>query len=752
MTVGANGQLGLFGTTTNSPRVVLNGGAIYGTGNATLASVLAGPVVLASNSYMGDMYIYSATAALTTHEQMDGEVSGPGALFKGGTNTLFLNASNSYTGDTIVFGGKLTLTGKGSLASPNIFVTSNGVFDVTAQPGFTLAAGQSLHGNSAVVGQVAVGPGSFVQPGTNSIGTLTISSNLVLNGGTLVCEIGSVTNEGGIYNDLLTVAGNLNLAALTTLQLHLTAGTIDTVNPYTLINYAGALQGNTANLTVTSDSRYTFTPDFSVAGKVRVKVTGGGPADLLWAGNYPEIQADWDVAVSPYWNGSQVFYQGDSVTFDNATGSFDVNLVGSLRPRSMLFKANEVTYTFIGAGALGGGAITKIQNGSYTFANSGVNAFTGPLDIQEGTIRFGDGGILGNLPMTVVVTNNGTLAFNRSDTVTVGNPIVGVGTVVQEGSGLLVLSGSRTFLGGVLVNNGTVQCDGTLLAGAGTVTVAGGMLSGTGTIPAPVLVQAAGVIAPGPGRGTLTISSTLTLAGQARMEINKFGATLASDQVRGVSTLTYGGTLVVQASGDALTAGDAFKLFDATTYTGAFASTNLPVLAAGLGWDTSSLAVDGTIRVQHLYLVTGQIALEGYVGLAQDGVGTRAVTFTATTNGLVLGSWTLDLNFAGGVASYSLPSVLANAANLSAKTAWHLRKRLPMDLSSGSATVNFTDPNQLLAGDLTGTNGVDLDDYYRLAAVWYQVNDAADIDGSGKVDLDDYFLLGNRWGQQDEAP
>ena len=75
-----------------------------------------------------------------------------------------------------------------------------------------------------------------------------------------------------------------------------------------------------------------------------------------------------------------------------------------------------------------------------------------------------------------------------------------------------------------------------------------------------------------------------------------------------------------------------------------------------------------------------------------------------------------------------------------------------MDLSSGSATVNFTDPNQLLAGDLTGTNGVDLDDYYRLAAVWYQVNDAADIDGSGKVDLDDYFLLGNRWGQQDEAP
>src|SRR5262249_32962702 len=78
------------------------------------------------------------------------------------------------------------------------------------------------------------------------------------------------------------------------------------------------------------------------------------------------------------------------------------------------------------------------------------------------------------------------------------------------------------------------------------------------------------------------------------------------DLITGVSTLTYGGTLTVSASGDALVSGDAFQLFSALTYSGSFAVLSLPTLAAGLAWDTSRLTVDGSIRLVAPPIITSQ--------------------------------------------------------------------------------------------------------------------------------------------------
>ena len=70
----------------------------------------------------------------------------------------------------------------------------------------------------------------------------------------------------------------------------------------------------------------------------------------------------------------------------------------------------------------------------------------------------------------------------------------------------------------------------------------------------------------------------------------------------GISTATYGGTLTVTNRGQALQAGDCFTLFAATNYTGSFAVTNLPSLGAGLAWNTSTLAQNGSICVVALPL------------------------------------------------------------------------------------------------------------------------------------------------------
>jgi len=165
----------------------------------------------------------------------------------------------------------------------------------------------------------------------------------------------------------------------------------------------------------------------------------------------------------------------------------------------------------------------------------------------------------------------------------------------KQGSGAQTLAGTNTHTGATTVAAGTLMVTGSL-ANTATTVAAGATLGGTGSLGGALAVN--GTLAPGvSGTGTLTATNTVTLAGTAAMEIAKAGATLTSDVVQGATTLTYGGTLTVTASGDALVAGDVFTLFSATEIAGAFATLNLPPLAPGLVWDTSKLASAGSITV-----------------------------------------------------------------------------------------------------------------------------------------------------------
>jgi hypothetical protein len=69
--------------------------------------------------------------------------------------------------------------------------------------------------------------------------------------------------------------------------------------------------------------------------------------------------------------------------------------------------------------------------------------------------------------------------------------------------------------------------------------------------------------------------------------------------VSGVSTITMGGTLIVTNLSGTFAANDTFKLFNAGTYQGSFASVQIHPASpgAGLTWDTSQLAGAGILRV-----------------------------------------------------------------------------------------------------------------------------------------------------------
>jgi autotransporter-associated beta strand protein len=184
----------------------------------------------------------------------------------------------------------------------------------------------------------------------------------------------------------------------------------------------------------------------------------------------------------------------------------------------------------------------------------------------------------------------------------------------------LTLSGVNTYKGATLVNAGVLALqNGGAAATIGNSTninvaagaqldvtgVFGGLslafgqsLTGNGSIKGNVAV-ANGLLMPGSNSiGTLTFSNSLALASGSRIIFEISKSPLTNDVAKIFGALTNGGTLIVTNIGvTALAVGDSFKLLDAASYSGAFASVQLPSPPAGLAWDTTALNTNGTIAV-----------------------------------------------------------------------------------------------------------------------------------------------------------
>ena len=196
------------------------------------------------------------------NDTISGIISGDGSLTKAGSGTLTLSAANTYTGDTTISAGKLTVSG--TLADSTDVINS-GTYDldttdtiqslsgtgaVELASGITLTTGDS--GDDTISGVISgaaalikVGSGTLTLSGSNtysgsttiSAGTISISSsdnlgftpgsadadNIIFNGGTL--------NTSGTFtlgtNKGLTLTGN---------------GTIDT-DASTTLTYEGIIAG-----------------------------------------------------------------------------------------------------------------------------------------------------------------------------------------------------------------------------------------------------------------------------------------------------------------------------------------------------------------------------------------------------------------------------------------------------------------------------------------------------------------------------
>ena len=194
-----------------------------------------------------------------------------GGLTKIGNGTLSLTASNYYNGETVVSNGVLALNG------------INGCNPAVWDSGRITVYGGTLQGNGTNYGPVGIKNGGTITAG-NSIGTLTLATNLTLDSGsTCLFEVGDTPP-----NDLIIVGGNLTVNNAT---INIAAqGTLD-VGTYTLITYSGTLSGS-FNPTVVIASG-------TVNGSMSISTSTQGQINLVVSPNVVITQQPTNNAVQP---------------------------------------------------------------------------------------------------------------------------------------------------------------------------------------------------------------------------------------------------------------------------------------------------------------------------------------------------------------------------------------------------------------------------------------------------------------------
>ena len=169
-------------------------------------------------------------------------------------------------------------------------------------------------------------------------------------------------------------------------------------------------------------------------------------------------------------------------------------------------------------GALPATVTTLTKSGAGTLTLTSTDAHAGVTTVSAGVLQVGTGATTGTLAAGAV-TNNGTLAFNHSDTVTVPNVISGTGALSQVGSGTVVVTGANTYTGATSVSTGTLQVGAGGTAGninnAGAVNLSNNgslVFNRSDTVPFTGVIGGAGSLTQA-GPGTLILAAANTYTG-----------------------------------------------------------------------------------------------------------------------------------------------------------------------------------------------------------------------------------------------
>ena len=177
--------------------------------------------------------------------------------FAGGISGASATGTGSFTGVTVGGAGTLNISGNSAAMTSRITTSDTVKLVVNSTLGSAVNVGNgSLLGGSGSVGALTLSTGATLTPG-NSPGLLTATSATFQSGSNLNWEIFNAVGTAGVEWDLLSVTGNLNVAALSSGSMNLVLKSLSA-----LPDTVGALAGFNSN----DNYSWTFARAASITG------------------------------------------------------------------------------------------------------------------------------------------------------------------------------------------------------------------------------------------------------------------------------------------------------------------------------------------------------------------------------------------------------------------------------------------------------------------------------------------------------
>jgi len=599
-----------------SKPIVLQGNGILesiGFGNnQTSTNILSGPISITNNAQF--------RVGQNSQLILKGPISGTnGQVVLTNNGTLLLTGTNTYTSNTLVYSGTLVLTNAASLPTNTVLILSNNI---------------STFGNPIL--QFASGP---VFPTNNILRFSTV------NGQSGIAVVGG---DG-------TWTGPIFMFGSNTFQFSGGQNLLDLACPLITTNAGGSLQFHGSNTRVENSLVF--------SGSLTIGVGDGLSADI--GQRFTTVRFD----KTNNWTSVPSFERGRIILGTNNALPPGVpfpqinTLSAGVSDRRVIFDLNGYNQTLSSIKEVFPGGV----NGLNLIGNSSTNS---------------------DSTFTYAGTGTNTWGIQLIDTL--DNPLTPHKLGLTVTSGFLELLNTNTYTGPTIVSGGKLLVSTLVLNTISTlygslaatpVSVNGtGTFGGNGPVGGSVTIGAGGTLVPGDSYSYLNSSGvstpvtrigTLTLQGSdltfnagshGIFEVDLGAGT--NDEVIGIGTLTYGGTLVISNLGaQAFTNHVVLKLFDAATYVAGAVTIQPSSPGPGLMWDASNLAVDGTLRVTTVIaptLTNPARRPDGNISFQIGGTLGQGYSVLASTNvASPLSSWTV-------IQSGSLPAVPYLFSDLSA--------------------------------------------------------------------------------------
>ncbi len=576
------------------------------------------------NFYDGDLVTFDDTSA-TNNVNVTQTVT-PGLLTFNNNVTNYNFYGAGTIGGTMDQEGTATVTLSISNTPAFVYITNN---DGTLA--FNLPFSNATV--SATIVDNGNGYGTIAQVSTNQV-TLTGNNSgyngaiVVSNGVVAYSSTASLGGSGTVY---VTNTGTLNLGTVASV----TTGTKTICIAGAGFNGQGAINGGAGggptpmmtgtlvlsnNATIAASERWDFGSGSTVIGN-GFTLTKQGTADIWMITANNSTMGNINIA-----QGVLGFQQGTSMGYPNDTITVASNATLGLWANTTTPLTKEIVLD--GSATIASGGDTNVLAGQITLVTNNTISVSTGLYLDCPVVGSGGYAVSGGSTLYLEGTNtysgDTTVGGNSTLSVQTNSSLGSSSTIEIDGGSTLDLSAlaSYTFgAGQTVVGNGTLRGD-TIYFGSGSTLSLG--FSGS--------------------TYNLTVLTNLAfLAGSTNYAVINPGATtnIPSDEVVGATSVTMGGTLVINNIGADLAGGDQIKLFNATNYSGSFANIIPATPGAGLAWYTNTLATSGTLGVVATVLPSAPVI----TGIKLSGTTLTIAGTNGTDNGtyVLLGSTNVAL-------------------------------------------------------------------------------------------------------------